>query len=115
MVTIFNKSNKPVGVIGGQFCLPDKKLVLKDKDVFVDVFDEDGEPTGEKKILPGLRAMEIRGYITIEHEEDKPKTAPKKKAVVEPVEEVKAEPKTTAKKTTTKRTTAKKTTEEKSE
>jgi len=96
MVTITNKTNKPVGIIGGQYCLPDQKIVLKDKEVFCDVYDEDGNLTGEKMILPGLKAMEIRKYIEIEIKED----APKK--VEEPVVEEEKPKKTTKKKSTKK-------------
>jgi len=96
MVTIINKSNKPVGVIGGLFCLPDQRLVLKDKDAYCAVFDEDGNDTGKKMLLPGLKAMEGRGYIEIQVEEDKPKKV---------VEEAPAEEK--PKKTTRKKSTKK--------
>lgn len=102
MVTIINKTNKPVGIIGGQYCLPDQKIVLKDKEVFCDVYDEDGNLTGEKMILPGLRAMELRNYIEIKIEEDEPKKVEKKEAVGE------EKPKTT----TRRKTTAKKAAEE---
>ena len=95
MVTIINKSNKPVGVIGGLFCLPDQKLVLKDKDAYCAVFDEDGNDTGKKMILPGLKALEGRGYISIEVQEEKPKEEPTE-------EEPKAPKKTTRKKSTKK-------------
>ena len=109
MVTITNKSNKPVGVIGGQFCLPDQKIVLKDKEALCDVYDEEGVATGEKQVLPGLKAMECRGYITIEVKEDEPKKAAKVEKAEEPVEvaeEVAAEePKKTTRKRTTKKTT----------
>ena len=97
---ITNKTNKPVGIIGGQYCLPDQKIVLKDKEVFCDVYDEDGNLTGEKMILPGLRAMEIRKYIEIEIKEDAPKKVEKAEEPV--VEEEK--PKKTTKKKSTKKT-----------
>ena len=71
MVIIRNISNKPVGVIGGAVCLPNEKFELKDKDAFCDVFDEDGNKTGEKMILPGLKAMEKIGYITLDIVEEK--------------------------------------------
>lgn len=100
MVTIINKSNKPVGVIGGLFCLPDQKLVLKDKDAYCAVFDEDGNDTGKKMILPGLKALEGRGYISIEAQEEKPKEEPKVEVPTE--EEPKAPKKTTRKKSTKK-------------
>ena len=100
MVTIINKTNKPVGIIGGQYCLPDQKIVLKDKDVFCDVYDEDGVNTGEKMLLPGLKAMELRGYISIDVQEDKPKVSKQQKAKAE--EETGVEEKKTTKKKTTK-------------
>lgn len=99
MVTIINKTNKPVGIIGGQYCLPDQKIVLKDKEVFCDVYDEDGNLTGEKMILPGLKAMELRKYIEIKIEEDEPKRVEKKEAVGEEKPKTTARRKTTAKKT----------------
>lgn len=84
MVIIRNISNKPVGVIGGNVCLPNEKFELKDKDAFCDVFDEDGIRTGEKMILPGLKAMEKIGYISIEVVKEK---VEKPKKVVEEAEE----------------------------
>ena len=102
MVTIINKSNRPIGVIGGQFCLPDQKIVLKDKDAYCDVFDENDVRTGEKKLLPGLKALKNRGFIEI-IEEPAEKPAP---VVEEKVEEPVEEPvKKTTKKKTTKKTT----------
>lgn len=91
MVIIKNISNKPVGLIGGQVCLPNQSIEVKDKDVMCDVFDEDDRRTGEKQILPGLKTMERRGFITIEVKQE---AAP---VVEKPVEE-----KTTRKKTTKK-------------
>lgn len=77
MVIIRNISNKPVGIIGGQVCLPNQSIVLKEKDVMCRVFDEDDHDTGEKQILPGLKVMERRGFITIDVQEEKKAEAPK--------------------------------------
>lgn len=84
MVTIYNKSNRPVGV-GKQFALPDKEIQVQDKDAYCAVFDEYGNNIGKKEILPGLKAMERMGLITIRVE------APQKP--VEEKVEVKEEPK----------------------
>lgn len=102
MVIITNISNKPVGLIGGQVCLPGDFIEIKDKDAYCDVFDEDGKNTGEKQILPGLKVMERRKFITIREVKDEPVKA-------EPVkDEVEEEPvKKTTKKKTTKKTTEK--------
>lgn len=83
MVTIFNKSNRPIG-IGKQSVLPDREIKVKDKEVFCEVFDENGAPTGKKQILPGLKALEMIGFVTIKVDEE-PKPEPK------PEEEKKAE------------------------
>ena len=84
MVTIFNKSNRPIG-IGKQSVLPDKEIKVKDKEAFCEVFDENGAPTGKKQILPGLKALEMIGFVTIKVEEE-PSPEPKKaeKNVEEP-------------------------------
>lgn len=89
MVTIFNKSNRPIG-IGKQSILPDKEITVKDKEVFCEVFDENGNPTGKKQILPGLKALEIIGFVTIKINEE-PKDEPKaeKKADEAPAAEEK--------------------------
>ena len=89
MVIVFNKSNRPIG-IAGQSVLPDKEINVKDKDAYCAVFDENGKDTGKKMIIPGLKALEIRGFITIREIEEKP--------VEKPVEEEKVEE--TKKKTT---------------
>lgn len=98
MVIIKNISNKPVGLIGGQVCLPNAEIEIKDKDVMCDVFDEDDHRTGEKQILPGLKTMERRGFITIRVVEDEKKEVKKEVKEEEPV-------KKTTKKKTTKKTT----------
>ena len=69
MVKVYNKSNRPLG-IAGKPVLPDKELVLKDKEVFCAVYDEDGNPTGERQIIPGLKALEVAGLCTITVEEE---------------------------------------------
>ena len=89
MVTIYNKSNRPVG-IGKQFCLPDKEMQVQDKDAYCSVFDEDGNDTGKKVILPGLKAMEGFGLITIKEEPKEPEKP--SEPVKEPVEEAAEEP-----------------------
>ena len=96
MVTIYNKSNRPVGV-GKQFILPDQKMKIQDKDAYCSVFDEDGNDTGKKMILPGLKAMEGFGLINIEEE----------KAVEPVVESVKEAAEPAEKKTTRKKATKK--------
>lgn len=81
MVTIYNKSKKPIGV-GKQFCLPGDEMQVQDKDAYCEIFDEYGKPTGKKQILPGLQAIERQGFITITEQ---------KAAKVEPVAEKAAE------------------------
>lgn len=76
MVIIFNKSNRPIG-IAGQSVLPDKEIRVKDKDVYCEVVDEEGNATGEKKLIPGLKALEIRGFVTIREVEEAKKEEPK--------------------------------------
>lgn len=106
MITIINKSNRPIGVIGGQFCLPDQKITLKDKDAYCDVFDENDVRTGEKKLLPGLSALKNRGFIEIIEEPAKKAVEKPEPVVEEKVEEPVEEPvKKTTKKKTTKKTT----------
>lgn len=109
MVKIYNKSNRPLG-IAGKAVLPDQELVLKDKDVFCEAYDEDGFSTGEKVLIPGLRALEDHGLCTVKIEADKAAPAKKKAPVIvkEEAEEeaVEEEPKKA------KRSRAKKTTEE---
>lgn len=100
MVIIKNISNKPVGLIGGQVCLPNAEVEIKDKDVMCDVFDEDDNRTGEKQILPGLKVMERRGFITIRVEKE-PEVVKEKKEEKKEEEPVK---KTTKKKSTKKTT-----------
>lgn len=100
MVIIRNISNKPVGIIGGQVCLPNQSIVLKEKDVMCRVFDEDDHDTGEKQILPGLKVMERRGFITIDVQEEKKEEAPKVEVASVPAEVKKP----AARKRTTKKT-----------
>lgn len=69
MVTIYNKSNRPIG-IAGQSVLPTQEIKVKDKDVYCAVFDENGVDTGKKGFLPGLTAMQLAGFITIKVEEE---------------------------------------------
>ena len=102
MVTIFNKSNRPIG-IEKMSVLPDKELKIKDKIAYCEVFDENGNPTGKKQLLPGLVALQNIGFITIKEEpDDKPKEEkkveenaetekPKAKRGRKPKEEAKAE------------------------
>ena len=99
MVIIFNKSNRPIG-IAGQSVLPDQEIRVKDKDAYCAVFDEHGEDTGEKQLLPGLKALEGMKFVTIRVEEE---AKPKKevKVVEEPTGEVK---KPATRKRTTKKT-----------
>ena len=102
MVIITNISNKPVGLIGSQVCLPNEKIEVKDKEAYCDVFDEDGNRTGEKQILPGLKVMERNKLIIIEVKQDEPEKKVKKEVAKEgeeaPVEEKKTTKKRTAKK-----------------
>ena len=70
MVKVFNKSNRPLGV-AGKAILPDQEVAFKDKEVFCEVYDEDGFSTGERQIIPGLRILEIRGLCNIKIEEEK--------------------------------------------
>lgn len=79
MVIIFNKSNRPIG-IAGQSVLPDKEIRVKDKDAYCEVVDEEGNATGEKKLIPGLKALEIRGFVTIREVEEAKKEEPKEEA-----------------------------------
>lgn len=104
MVTIYNKSKKPVG-IGKQFCLPGDEMQVQDKDAYCAVFDEYGKDTGKKQFLPGLQAMERMGLITIKAEE-----AAKVEKVSESVAET-AEEEKTEKKPRTRRSKAKEVTE----
>ena len=71
MVVVFNKSNRPIG-IAGQSVLPDKEIKVKDKDAYCLVYDEDGNATGERKIIPGLAILEQKGMVTLRFEEEKP-------------------------------------------
>ena len=93
MVTIFNKSNRPIG-IGKQSVLPDKEIKVKDKEAFCEVFDENGAPTGKKQILPGLKALEMIGFVTITVEEE---PSPEPKKAEKKAEETSAEEKPKAK------------------
>lgn len=96
MVTIYNKSNRPLG-IAGKAVLPDKEIKLKDKEVFCDIYDEDGFATGERQLIPGLKALEGLGLCTVRIEEsEKPKKEPEAEVPVEAaVEEVPVEKKKT--------------------
>ena len=115
MVTVFNKSNRPIG-IGGKSVLPDKEMIVQDKDAYCDVFDEHGNDTGKKMILPGLKALEIRGYITIrEEKKEEPKVEPKEEPAEEPVVESEKEPVEGAPQKKTRKSRAKKTEDEPSE
>ena len=111
MVTVFNKSNRPIG-IGGKSVLPDKEMIVQDKDAYCSVFDEHGNDTGKKMILPGLKALEMRGYITIREEK---KEEPKEEPVEEAVEESEEEPVEEAPQKKTRKSRAKKTEDEPSE
>ena len=64
MITIYNKSNRPIG-IAGLSVLPSKEIKVKDRDAYCTVFDEYGKDTGKREILPGLKALEQVGFITI--------------------------------------------------
>lgn len=75
MVTIFNKSNRPIG-IAGQSVLPDREIKVKDKDAYCFIFDENGVNTGKQELLPGLVAIQKMGFITIR--EDREEAAEKK-------------------------------------
>lgn len=94
MVYVYNKSNRPIGV-AGKAILPDKELALKDKEVYCDIYDEEGNPTGERQIIPGLKALEMNGVCNVKIEEEK-KVEPKK---VEPVEDEEAPKKATRSRT----------------
>lgn len=72
MVTILNKSNRPIG-IAGQSVLPDKEIVVKDKLAYCDVCDENGAPTGEKQLLPGLRALIGMKFVEVREEPEQVK------------------------------------------
>lgn len=89
MVTIYNKSNRPIG-IAGQSVLPTKEIRVKDRDVYCAVYDENGVDTGKKEILPGLTAMEIAGFITIKPDEEAKPVAKVEAAVEKPAEVEKA-------------------------
>lgn len=89
MVTIFNKSNRPIGV-ANQSVLPDKEIKVKDKFVYCEVFDENGAPTGEKMLLPGLVVLVNMGFVTVKEE---------KEEVAKPVEKEPVEEKPKTKKT----------------
>lgn len=90
MVTIYNKSNRPIG-IAGQSVLPTKEIKVKDRDVYCAVFDENGVDTGKKEILPGLTAMEIAGFITIKPDVEAKPVVTETVKVEEKVEVVEAE------------------------
>lgn len=71
MVKVYNKSVRPIGV-ANQSVLPDKEIRIQDKYAYCDVYDEDGNNTGKRQILPGLRALENMGFVTITEEEPMP-------------------------------------------
>lgn len=92
MVTIYNKSNRPVGV-ANQSVLPDGELKIQDKHAYCAVFDENGLDTGKKQLLPGLVALANFGIITItEEKEEQVEEKPKAKRTRKPKEETKEEP-----------------------
>jgi len=101
MVIIFNKSNRPIGV-AGQSVLPDREIRVKDKDAYCAVFDEDGNETGEKQIIPGLAILEQKNMVSIRFEEEKKATKKVEKKEAEPEAEAPAEKKTTRSRTTKK-------------
>ena len=74
MVIIYNKANRPIG-IANQSVLPLKEIKLQDKHAYCDVYDEDGNPTGERQLLPGLVALETMGFVTIKEEKQAAKKA----------------------------------------
>lgn len=82
MVTILNKSNRPIGV-AGQSVLPDKEIKVQDKLVYCAVFDEDGNNTGKKQLLPGLIALKEGGFINILEEKEEPKVQVKEEVAEE--------------------------------
>lgn len=88
MVTIYNKSNRPIGV-ANQSVLPDKEIVVKDKFVYYDVCDENGVATGEKRLIPGLIALKNNGFVTIKEEPDEKPKKEKKPDVGEEAEKPK--------------------------
>lgn len=110
MVTIYNKSNKPIGV-GKQFCLPLQEMQVQDRDAYCEVFDERGKPTGKKVILPGLRAIEMQGFITIKEEKEAKKAPVKAEPVAEAAVEETAEEAVPEKKTRGRKSKAKEVTE----
>ena len=81
MVTIYNKSNRPIGV-AGQSVLPDREIKIQDKFAYCDTYDEDGFATGERALLPGLVALKNMKFVDIREE----------KEVVAHKEEPKADP-----------------------
>lgn len=103
MITIYNKSNKPIG-IGKQFCLPGDEMQVQDRDAYCEIFDEYGKPTGKKQILPGLRAIEMQGFITI-------KEAKAEEVVKAPAENAAEVVEAPEKKTRTRKSKAKEVTE----
>ena len=111
MVTVFNKSNRPLGIAGVSI-LPDKEVKIKDKDAYCDVYDENGAPTGKRVLLPGLVALKNMNFVTIKEESEEPVQKQEEAPVEEaPVEAAVEEKKTTAKKSAGKKTTTKKTEE----
>lgn len=98
MIIVFNKSNRPIG-IAGQSVLPDREIKVKDKDAYCAVFDENGHDTGKKALLPGLKALENRGFVSIRAIDEKPVEEPVKPQE-EPAEETAEEPAEPKKKTT---------------
>lgn len=84
MVTIYNKSNRPIGV-AGQSVLPDREIKIQDKFAYCDAYDEDGVATGERVLLPGLVALKNMKFVDI-HEE-KEVAAHKEEPKADPVPE----------------------------
>jgi len=109
MVIIFNKANRPIGV-AGQSVLPNREIRVKDRDAYCAVYDEHGNDTGKKKLLPGLKALETIGFVTIRVEEEA-KPAQKEKPTVEEAKPVVEENPVEEKKTTTRKRKTKKTEE----
>ena len=81
MVTILNISNRPIGVAGVSI-LPDQEVKIKDKDAYCDAYDENGNATGKKVLLPGLVALKGMRFVTITEEKEE-----KKEEVKEPEKE----------------------------
>ena len=71
---------------------PDEEKAIPDALAYVDELDDEGRPTGNKVILPALKAQERLGAITIkETKKAVKKEEPKEEPVAEPAEEDTAE------------------------